>query len=187
MRFFLVLFFSLLSVQALAFNVDDSTIVVQGEITEQNGAIFRDLILKRQEGSVVKILIDSQGGDIISTFEMISAMSLFKTQCYAKKAQSAGFHLFQACDTRIIGPESEMMVHFSYLRSPEGGSFSREDLLSTFMILSYYDGFFLGNIARRTGIPLQQLFNIISKEKNWFIKPIEAKALRMADTVADLK
>lgn len=99
----------------------DSGIYFDSYITQESGTnlitMINHTINDKQETNVF-IVLDTDGGDLLMTYKIISHMDLMrlnygiKFYCVCVKAYSSGFFIFQLCDYRYwIDGTSIMMIH----------------------------------------------------------------------------
>lgn len=177
----------LISSTSYAFTVDRNTIMVEGSITQKSAGEFIRKLAKNKPGSLVNIFINSDGGDVDAAIKMITIMDKYKTNCYAIKARSAAFNLFQFCDYRKASENAKFMIHHTFVQVEKGMTVSKNELINEFASITILDGFMLGNIAKRMGVHVFHLFAILEKEKDWHLTVKDAKKFSLVDSIEGLE
>lgn len=77
----------------------------------------------------ITFFINSNGGDVIAGYDLITNMELFKKMditfnCYALKAASMAFDIFQHCDSRYVMSNSYLFQHLAMIN----GNWTMEEL-----------------------------------------------------------
>jgi len=92
--------------------VDESTILIRGEITTElvSKTIASMLLSKKEE---LTIFIDSPGGSVIDGLYLTNFIQHFpkKTTCVVSYAASMAFAITQSCTERLVMPAAVMMQH----------------------------------------------------------------------------
>ena len=187
MKFILLILSVVLASNAYAFEIDKNTIRIEGQITEKTTKRVIDKLKRYKKGSVVKVYIDSPGGDMDQAFVITGVMDKFTTECFAKEAMSAAFFILQTCNLRKASDSSKLMFHSARILTTKNITMHEGDLLSAAISLSYSNGYMIGTVARRIGIPLGVLVAQLNQIGDWFMTPKEAVDLNLVDVVESLK
>lgn len=134
------------------------------------------------------IVLDTDGGNLLSTYQIINLMDIIKTNsdikihCVAIKAYSSGFFIFQLCDYRyLIGGISKLMTHEPKLKIE--GTF---EYVSNYLNLSFeldYQNYktIIKRICDKLMIDEIYYYNKISKG-DWIINSnLDFEIYKMAD------
>jgi ATP-dependent protease ClpP protease subunit len=82
------------------------------EIAINNLRIYK----QNRESREINIFLRTNGGDVLSGYLFILEMELMKLDnivfnCYAKRAASFGFNIFQYCDNRYVSKDGYLYIH----------------------------------------------------------------------------
>lgn len=88
-------------------------ILISGEI---DSSIVSELKKATSKSKQILIYLSSNGGSFIDSYKFIKLMSQYQDKgyyfkCYAYKALSAAFNIFQMCDERIAFKNTELFQH----------------------------------------------------------------------------
>ena len=91
-----------------------------------NGIIEK---INNSKTNSITFYINSNGGEVLSGFELITQMEILKTMditfdCYAIKAASMAFDIFQHCNNRFVMPNTYLMQHSATIT----GNWTMEEL-----------------------------------------------------------
>jgi ATP-dependent protease ClpP protease subunit len=156
----------------------DSVIYFDSYITQESGTNLitriNHIINDRPEIDVF-IVLDTDGGDLLMTYKIISHMDLtrlnygIKYHCVSIKAYSSGFFIFQLCDYRYwIDGTSIMMIHEPKLKI-EGTFRYVKKYIDCNFILDYknYQSI-INRICSKSNINISEYQNKIAN-KDWII------------------
>lgn len=169
----------------------DSGIYFDSYITQESGTNLitriNHIINDRLETDVF-IVLDTDGGDLLMTYKIISHMDLIrlnygiKFHCVSVKAYSSGFFIFQLCDYRYwIDGTSIMMIHEPKFKIDGTFGYVKKYIDSNF-ILDYknYQSI-INRICSKSNINISEYKNNIYN-KNWIItSEDEVRLLNFAD------
>lgn len=107
---------------------------IDGYITKTiiNNAIAKINNFNFMNNPTIYIIIDSNGGDYLAGFDLISNMEMIKTKnitfnCYALQAKSLAFDIFQYCDKRFVTPDAVLYQHNANVSISLTGTFDTFD------------------------------------------------------------
>ena len=153
---------------------------------ESCATVIRGLLyLQRIDAKApVTLYINSLGGEVqsgLALYDVMQAVSCpIRTVCLGMAASMAAL-LFIAADERLMLPHSRVMVHDPLIGSGLGGSAlsvkARADDLMRIRDVT------AGVIARHTGMPLDQVFNLTAADT--YFEAQEAVEAGLADRVVD--
>lgn len=169
----------------------DSGIYFDSYITHESGTNLitriNHKINNRLETNVF-IVLDTDGGDLLMTYKIISHMDLtrlkygIKFHCVSIKAYSSGFFIFQLCDYRYwIDGTSIMIIHEPKLKIEGTFGYVKKYVENDF-ILDYksYQSI-VNRICSKSNINTSEYQNNIS-DKDWIITlEDEVRLLNFAD------
>ena len=96
-----------------------NVIIIDKNIDKESmdNAISKLYIYKRNKISKeVNIFLNTNGGDVVAGYLFILEIESMKLEnivfnCYAKKAASFGFNIFQYCDNRYVSKDGYLYIH----------------------------------------------------------------------------
>ena len=88
-------------------------LLIKGEINDNLASLFLHKLnkLTKKERKKQLIFIDSPGGSVESGLTIIDQIEKYKLKCYANKAFSMAFAIFQSCKIRYVSRFSQLMQH----------------------------------------------------------------------------
>jgi len=92
------------------------TLYIDREIDENLARRFLRQLLNKVSNTSITIIINSEGGDITAGLAIFDALLTYKgktTGIVYGEAQSMASLILQACDKRIVMPNSKLMLHGS--------------------------------------------------------------------------
>lgn len=162
-----------------------NVIQLEGPINEENinNVISKiQLINKSNNKSNITLIINSNGGEVYQTGNLITFMmdSSIYYDCIAFNAQSAAFSIFQFCNKRWITPQSILMQHQAVIDR----LFTINELkqLSKIIdVLELYVNLFDMNSAIKMDISLHEFNELIFNE--FKVKGKDIIKYKLADTM----
>ncbi len=165
-------------------------IPVIGPFSEEMQISVISLILqaKRDGKKVIRLLIDSPGGDssvcaaIKNTIQLAGLAGIKSTGLVLSKAHSSGFIILQACDTRLAIEGTTILFHFGSMR------LSNNEIAVVLQgktwlydhMRAMYDPI-LEELSRRSGQSIEDLISFASFER--YLMPSEALTLKFIDEI----
>jgi len=150
-------------------------------IEEDNEKDDKEKNFKRE---IIKLYINTDGGNVYDTFALVDIILKSKTPIYTYcvgHAMSAGFALFVAGSKRYISKNSILMLH-----TLTAGNYSNlkklTDSVSEYKRLNeQLEEYYLS----RTEIVKERLDEIYREQIDWYITPDEAIKLKIADEIIE--
>lgn len=169
----------------------NSVIYFDSYITQETGTnlIIRiNHTINDERETNVFIVLDTDGGDLLMTYKIISHMDLMrlnygiKFHCVCMKAYSSGFFIFQLCDYRYwIDGTSIVMIHEPQLNIEGTFEYVKKYVENDFMIdyINYLS--IVNRICSKYNININKYQNRIAG-KDWIItSKDEMRLLNFAD------
>jgi ATP-dependent protease ClpP protease subunit len=148
----------------------DLDLYIKGKITKTS---INKVIDKIGNNKNINLIIDSNGGDFMAGYKLISKMiklqkkTLTSFDCYAINAKSTAFDIFQFCDKRYVSPISILFQHNASIEFI--GSFEElKYFYSKFIIYKKILDNININISKRIKLNHDEYLKKINN--NWLIK-----------------
>jgi ATP-dependent Clp protease protease subunit len=158
----------------------DSINEVIGAIEEIN---YIDKDIKKEKREAIKIIINSDGGNVYQGFGLIDCMDNSNTPihtiCYGS-ALSMGFAILVSGHTRYAGKRATFMYHeISYEIPYSKISTHKMEAEEGNRMMDIYDNI----ILERTNITIKQLNSIKKQNKDWYFDSNEALKYNVIDKI----
>ena len=141
----------------------------------------KKLTLKKR--TPIKLIINSEGGDVYSGFGIIEAIQLSKTPVHTVchgQAQSMALLILAVGHKRYIGPYSTVMYHeINWETEYSPGKFHKQEINEADRMQFMYDDILL----EATNLTNEQLDKVKNRKAYWYIGSNEAIDLNIADEI----
>jgi len=133
--------------------------------------------------SPIKLIINSDGGDVYSGFGLVEAINNSETPVYTichGQIQSMGLLIFSAGYKRFIGVYSTAMYHeINWEVDYQPGKHHQQELNEAERCQKIYDNILIKN----TSLPRKQLDDIKTKRSYWYMTAEEVIKYKIADNL----
>jgi ATP-dependent Clp protease protease subunit len=141
----------------------------------------KKLTLEKREP--IKIIINSEGGDVYSGFGIVEAIQLSKTPVHTichGQAQSMALLILAVGHKRYIGPYSTIMYHeINWETEYSPGKFHKQELQEADRMQFIYDDLLL----EATNLTNEQLEKIKNHKGYWYISSTDAMKFNIVDEI----
>jgi ATP-dependent protease ClpP protease subunit len=164
------------------------TIVVQGALTAEVAAMFKEALAPHADAPSVLVVIDSAGGDLDAGFQIAEAIegARARIDCLVDgTASSMAFYVLQSCDRRWMTTRSILLAHEPWADAPPGSALTPRVVRQLLEQLEESSRRMAAHCTKKLNISAKSYADRVQKG-DWVLTPKDALEVGAVDRVLNV-